>query len=65
MKKLDLQLGGIKAMLTKEQMKRIVGGYIDPCDDECESDADCPEGSTCQAVPVPNCDEPENICVPM
>lgn len=27
MKKLNLQLGSIKEMLTKEQMKKISGGY--------------------------------------
>jgi len=27
MKKLNLQLGSIKEMLTKEQMKKVAGGY--------------------------------------
>ena len=40
MKKLNLKLGSIKEMLTKEQMKRIVGGY-DPCKNECETTQDC------------------------
>ncbi|MHA4894993.1 hypothetical protein ACXZ1K_09585 [Pedobacter sp. PWIIR3] len=30
MKKLNLKLGGIKEMLTREQMKRITGGYGNP-----------------------------------
>ena len=29
MKKLNLQLGSIKEMLTKEQMKKVAGGYDD------------------------------------
>lgn len=35
MKKLNLQLGSIKEMLTKEQMKKVAGGYDDgqPCPD--------------------------------
>jgi hypothetical protein len=28
MKKLNLQLGSIKEMLTKEQMKKVSGGYV-------------------------------------
>jgi len=28
MKKLNLQLGSIKEMLTKEQMKKVNGGYL-------------------------------------
>ena len=31
MKKLNLQLGSIKEMLTKEQMKKVVGGYDGNC----------------------------------
>ncbi len=27
MKKLNLKLGGIKEMLSREQMKKVVGGY--------------------------------------
>ena len=27
MKKLDLKLGSIKELLSKEQMKKVVGGY--------------------------------------
>jgi len=27
MKKMNLKLGGIKEMLTREQMKKVVGGY--------------------------------------
>ena len=27
-KKLNLKLGGIKEMLTREQMKKVVGGYV-------------------------------------
>lgn len=36
MKRLNLQLGSIKEMLTKEQMKRVAGGY----------DGLCPDGTT-------------------
>jgi natural product precursor len=62
MKKLDLQLGSIKAMLTKEQMKKIVGGYVDPCDDQCENDGDCPEGLSCVDTPDPiDCDNPPSF----
>ena len=31
MKKLNLQLGSIKEMLTKEQMKNVTGGYGSRC----------------------------------
>lgn len=66
MKKLNLQLGSIKEMLTKEQMKKIVGGYDDPCDDECESDADCGEPGIlgCFTAPAVDCDNPAtvNVC---
>ena len=31
MKKINLKLDGIKAMLTKEQMKGITGGYSGEC----------------------------------
>lgn len=31
MKKLNLKLGGIKEMLTREQMKKVVGGYNPNC----------------------------------
>jgi len=31
MKKLNLQLGSIKEMLTKEQMKKVAGGYDESC----------------------------------
>ena len=35
MKKLNLQLGSIKEMLSKEQMKKVLGGseYDDECED--------------------------------
>ena len=36
MKKLNLQLGSIKEMLTKEQMKKVSGGY-----DDCDSFSGC------------------------
>jgi len=33
MKKLDLKLGSIKELLSKEQMKKVVGGYYSiPCE---------------------------------
>ena len=32
MKKLKLNLASVKEMLTKEQMKKISGGYGTPCD---------------------------------
>jgi len=35
MKKLKLKLDGIKEMLTKEQMKKISGGYGSCCVDDC------------------------------
>lgn len=38
MKKLNLQLGSIKEMLTKEQMKKVAGGYTG-------CTADCWDGS--------------------
>jgi hypothetical protein len=37
MKKLKLKLDGIKEMLTKEQMKKISGGYSSCCVDDCPS----------------------------
>ncbi|MDB5116379.1 MAG: hypothetical protein JWQ79_1871 [Mucilaginibacter sp.] len=54
MKKLKLKLDGIKEMLTKEQMKKISGGYDQHCyhceivyslgcSDEGESGYDCCE----------------------
>lgn len=42
MKKLNLQLDSIKEMLTKEQMKKIVGGYGSTgCVNTCNSDCPC------------------------
>lgn len=43
MKKLNLNLKGIGEMLTKEQMRSVVGGDYgnDPCKSECASDVDC------------------------
>jgi hypothetical protein len=42
MKKLNLQLDSIKEMLTKEQMKKIVGGYGSTgCINTCNSDCPC------------------------
>jgi len=35
MKKLNLKLDDIKEMLTKEQMKKITGGYSSRCLNEC------------------------------
>ena len=32
MKKLNLKMGGIKEMLSREQMKKVVGGYPDGSD---------------------------------
>jgi|GEM_PF-2007696 len=31
MKKLNFQFGGIKEMLSKEQMRKVVGGYGNNC----------------------------------
>ncbi len=48
MKKLNLKLEGIGEMLTKDQMKRVLGGdygggggYGDLCKTECVSNSDC------------------------
>jgi len=35
MKKLNLKLDDIKEMLTKEQMKKITGGYSTHCSESC------------------------------
>lgn len=48
MKKLNFKLGGIGEMLTKDQMKKVVGGYGD-CFDECSIEP-CPTGQTCTTV---------------
>jgi natural product precursor len=51
MKKLNLQLGSIKEMLTQQQMKRITGGY------------DCPEGQIPCTCISGNPPETIEICV--
>jgi len=70
MKKLKLKLDGIAEMLTKQQMKKITGGY-DVCDDECETDADCakyPSTPHCKQVVVSGgyCTNPNYVydCMP-
>lgn len=47
MKKLNLQLGNIKEMLTKEQMKKISGGYNDLYCFDFTCGKDCPNGCYC------------------
>jgi len=57
MKKLNLKLGGIKEMLSREQMKKVVGGDGygyggggPSCTSTCQSNADCsanPQYKTC------------------
>jgi hypothetical protein len=56
MKKLKLELGSIKEMLSKEQMKMVVGGYggyggygDSLCTVECTTNSDCknPSFPTC------------------
>lgn len=55
MKKLNLQLGNIKEMLTREQMKKVSGGY-DPGDclastelcNPITEETNCCEGLSCQ-----------------
>jgi natural product precursor len=61
MKKLNLQLGSIKEMLTKEQMKKVAGGGYD-CDGSgvaCSpttEDVHCCPGLSCVSDP-----DPQNI----
>ena len=49
MKKLNLQLGSIKEMLTKEQMKKITGGYGTTCKMYC-----CPDSGSCASAVAKN-----------
>lgn len=58
MKKLNLQLGSIKEMLTKEQMKKITGGY-DPT--TCCTVA-CKDGSFYEAGPYCPFQDNESYC---
>ncbi|GAA4102812.1 hypothetical protein GCM10022392_30000 [Mucilaginibacter panaciglaebae] len=51
MKKLQLKLGGIKEMLTREEMKKVFGGSgsADPgCKSSCSNDSDCSGGFKCE-----------------
>ncbi len=49
MRKLNLKLGGIREMLSREQMKKVVGGYgSGDCSSGCTSNSDC-------SAPYPNC----------
>lgn len=50
MKKLNLQLGSIKEMLTKEQMKKVQGGY--GCQLGCFVEG---QGGTITYCPLDNC----------
>lgn len=67
MKKLNLKLGGIKEMLTREQMKKVVGGYggYSSCFLRCDQSSS--EGSTvtaCDAATLKTCGDTSNaVCV--
>ncbi len=58
MKKLNLKLAGISEVLTKEQMKKISGGYDDDGGDAgcttCTSDSSCGAGQKCSCL--------QNLC---
>lgn len=59
MKKLNLQLGSIKEMLTKEAMKKITGGYDGNYLCECLADDD-----TVIKSGYIHCDDPDSaICI--
>lgn len=74
MKKLDLKLGGVKEMLTKEQMKKVVGGDDDyggsgvrcvfyccdafGCGQGVSVDHECSTNEECQAASGVSCPEP-------
>ncbi len=49
MKKLNLKLAGISEVLTKEQMKKISGGYGDDAT-ACTKDSDCGAGQRCATL---------------
>jgi len=53
MKKLKLKLDGIKEMLTKEQMKKISGGY---------DNGTCSAPSFCDSTPNYVCPDPGCNC---
>lgn len=43
MKKLNLNVKNVKEVLTRAQLKQVVGGMgTGLCDDECTKDEDCP-----------------------
>ncbi|MEN0053132.1 MAG: hypothetical protein AAGC65_05665 [Mucilaginibacter sp.] len=48
MKKLSLKLTGIKQVLKKEEMKKIKGGGLGDCIDECSSFGSCWGAGSCQ-----------------
>jgi hypothetical protein len=51
MKKLKLKLEGVREMLTKEQMRKISGGYGGSLAGCTECASPCPSGTTCTSMP--------------
>ncbi|SEM79469.1 hypothetical protein SAMN05192574_101835 [Mucilaginibacter gossypiicola] len=47
MKKLKLKMEGISEMLTKDQMKKISGGYSGACGSYCDTGAQCTTPDRC------------------
>ena len=64
MKKLNLKLGGIKEILSREQMKKITGGYDNP---NCEGTSGTYDWYCCDTSPGTflgnmTCDEASHQC---